>query len=44
MRDMLAYIGRIVAVGGPDALADFIINLLIAGNDDSSNPQCKVDL
>ncbi len=44
MRDMLAYIGRIVAVGGPDALADFTINQLIAGNDDSSNPQCKVEL
>ena len=44
MRDMLAYMARIIAVGGPDALPDFLINELFAGNDDPSNPQCKVEL
>lgn len=42
--DMLAYMSRILAVGGPDALSDFIIHELLAGNDDSSSPQCKVEL
>ena len=43
-KDMLAYISRIFAVGGPDALPDFIINDLFADSEDSSDSHCLVEL
>jgi len=38
--DMLAYIGRIVVVGGPDALADFLVNEMLEDDSDESSIQC----
>lgn len=45
-RDMLAYMGRIVTVGGPDAFADFLINEQFADNDGDATDeeQCSVEL
>ena len=38
--DMLAYIGRIAVVGGPDALADFLVNEMFEEDSDESSTQC----
>ena len=44
-RDYLAYIARIAMVGGPDALADFIINLVMnAGDEGDEADVCNVVL
>ncbi|MEE9158782.1 MAG: deiodinase-like protein [Gammaproteobacteria bacterium] len=40
--DLMAYIGRIALVGGPDALADFIINGILGDRTREDSTECVV--
>jgi hypothetical protein len=43
-RDMLAYIGRIAVVGGPDALADFVVNEMFEPEEAAASAACEIRL
>jgi hypothetical protein len=39
--DMLVYMGRIVVVGGPDALADFVVSEMFEDDSGEASIQCE---